>query len=158
MTGDAGAPPEPDYTGGQCEITGCRFGGEVATGMHGPPAVAVEIRPTNATSVLGMLIFRNRFNGRNDKDGPTKTSARHAISVAGRLRNSVVMGNYFDIHHGALIHEDDPTAPGSVPTNYFIANAITVPPDQVHAPIPANRVVSSGGPGWVLDAPLASPT
>jgi hypothetical protein len=154
ITGD---PPDPTiagdstFTGGECEITGCRFGGEVADGTDGPPAVVVELQPTGAASVLEMLISRNRFNGRikEGNGGPTETSARHAIAVAGRLRNSTVTGNYFDLYHGALIHEDNPAAPGSVPSNYFVANAVKGPPKQI------DDLLSGGGAGWVIDTPVA---
>jgi hypothetical protein len=157
ITGD---PPDEaidgdkPFTGGECEITGCRFGGEVADETDGPPAVAVDLRPTAATAMLEMLVSRNRFNGRNG--GPTETSARHAISVAGRLRNSVVTGNYFDQYYGPLVQEDDPAGRGSVPSNYFVANAVKVSPEEGGDPVPVDRLLSGAGSGWVVDNPVAS--
>jgi hypothetical protein len=162
ITGDPKPlPPSVDpFTGGLSEITGCRFGRETPPGTDGPPAVAIEVQPVQADAVLGLLISRNWFNGRNH--GPNQKSARNAIAVhhpaddkipLGRLRNCVVSGNYFGLHHGPLIHEDHPAGPNETPSNFFVANAVTAPP----GPIDIARIHNGDGHGWIIDNPLAPP-
>jgi hypothetical protein len=67
------------------------------------------------------MISRNRFLRRGE-GGPTTTSGYGAIRLTKAVKECVVMGNHFQEHAGALIHED--YKGGNPRDNHFTANAI----------------------------------
>jgi hypothetical protein len=137
---------EGPFAGGLCEVTGCRFGGEVAVDADGPPAFAIQLGPSEPTTgtMTGIMISRNRFIRRGG--GPTETSGRGAIRLTKAVKECVIMANHFQEHFGPLIQEDQ--VQGNPRDNYFTANPI----DTVKH---TAGIFSGTADGWILQQTVA---
>jgi hypothetical protein len=158
---------ERGFDGGQSEITGCRFGGEVGKNDFGPPISAIEFGPNIRelidvktkekqdvdVPIRGMMISRNRFFGRTNRagdepedGGPKNDSARHAISLRAPVQHSIVAENYFRRYFGAVIEETPASATERSESNIFVGNAVER--EETPQGLPYNGLFSAGGASW----------
>jgi hypothetical protein len=144
------------FGGGQCRISGCRFGGEHGEGLHGPPKYAIDLTPDPpGKTITGVLIEGNWFFGHTSKDGPREDSAKAAIRVGATAHLCSVTGNFFrrSQYLTAVIDDARPPTPPGPGINTFIANAMDVPKPQDDVPPPRRLptradIFANGGEGW----------
>jgi hypothetical protein len=134
------APNEakPQFEGGSCRISACRFGGEVAKNVHGPPAHCIDLTPDRSNLIRGVQIEQNWFlgwtGGEDEEKNRPENSAQAAIRTHRRAHLCTVNGNYFRAHqyHAVIddaLAEDGSGQPGDFGDpgiNSFVGNAVDV--------------------------------
>lgn len=148
---------QPQFSGGTCRISACRFGGEVGSKVHGPPAYAIDLTPDRSKAILGVQIEQNWFLGwTGGQQERPPDSARAAIRTRRRAHLCTVNGNYFRRHQylDAVIDDtpdDNVEGLGPPGINGFVGNAVDL--GERVAPTRADIFPGGVGAGWEVLPP-----